>query len=82
MSVAAQKLEGRDWEGKTALSVVEAEPASSRLPAVVDLRISTNERRAFGASVPSSTRASLLLIVRAGNSTKPPSLELVQLIVS
>ena len=53
--------------GKVALSVVDAESASSKLPAGgVDGGISTGERRGFGASAPSSTRALSLHLVRAG----------------
>ena len=48
------------------LMVVEAMPASSKPPAGVDVRISPGERHIFGASAPSSTRASFLYIGRAG----------------
>ena len=42
------------------LSAVEAEPASSKLPVGVDVRIAMGDRHNFGASAPSSTRASSL----------------------
>ena len=49
-----------------ALRHLEAESACSKRPADVHvLRISTGERRGFGASAPSLTRASSLHLVRA-----------------
>ena len=47
----------------------------SKPPAVdVDVRISTGERHGFGASAPSPTRTSPLLIGRAGGLTTLPKL--------
>ena len=40
------------------LAAVEAVPAESKSPTDVRVRISTGERRGFGAAVPLSTRAS------------------------
>ena len=52
-----------------AVSDVEAGPVSSKPPAGVGVRISTGERHNFGASAPSSTRASSPHIGgRAGDS--------------
>ena len=60
------------------VSDVEAGPVSSKPPAGVDMRISTGERHNFGASAPSSTRASSPHIVgRAGVSVNSSSPKLV-----
>ena len=48
-----------------ALRHLEAESACSKPPADVHVRISTGERRGFGASAPSLTGASSLHLVRA-----------------
>ena len=70
----SEKLQGRGGGGKMVLSVVEAEPASGKPPAGVNVRISTGERRDFGASAPSLTRASSLDLVKSGSSAKLPKL--------
>ena len=63
------------------LSAIDAEPVFSRPPASVGVRISTGERRGFGPSVPSSTRASLHY-ARSEGSVNSSSPKLVQLIGS
>ena len=76
-SVFSQKLRGKGGEGKVVLIVVEAEPASSKPPVGVDVRISTGEKHDVGASASSSTRASSIDSVRAGSSVGSSSPKLV-----
>ena len=67
-SIVSPKLRGRGC-GELARSPcalwVEAEPTCSEPSVGVDLLIFTGERRSFGASAPSLTRASLLHLVGA-----------------
>ena len=77
--LGSQRLRKRGKRGKVVLRVVGAVSVSSKPPAGVDERISQGERHGFGASVPSSTRASSPHVGRAGGSAILPKLvELVR----
>ena len=69
----------RVWENM-APSVVKAEPACSKPPASVGMRIFMGKRRDFGDSAPWSTRASLLHFVGAEGPANSLSLKLVWLV--
>ena len=80
VSLGSQRLRKRGKRGKVVLRVVvEAVSVSSKPPAGVDVRIAQSESHGFGASVPSSTRASPPHVGRAGGSaTLPKLVELVR----
>ena len=74
--ISTQAPRKRLGGGNVVLSVVEAEPACSKRLVVVDVAISTGERRGFGASAPLLTRASAKFLSGAQGSVVSP--ELVQ----
>ena len=53
-------------------------PAESKPPVAVSVRISTGERRSFGATAPLSTRASSLKRRAGGSAVMPKQVELVE----
>ena len=72
-SIVSRKLRGSGCGRNMVHSVVEAEPVRRKPPTGVDVHIFKGGRRGFGAPAPSPTRASSLLIVRAGGSVKSSS---------
>ena len=67
-SIVSQKLEESGCGEKMDLSVAETEPACSKPPAGVDMRIG-GERRDFGALAPSLTRALPILFSGASEGS-------------
>ena len=76
-SLVSRKLQGRSCAEKFVPCAlrVEAEPAWSKPPAGVDLRISTGERRDLGDASPFSTRTSSLQGEARGSTLMPKLVE-------